>query len=192
MSLIYKGFGVTVCGLVLTACASTSNQLGNYQLNQGVTDIDSIPKTYTLQDFDLTLNQKVENSAYPDQKALEEMFIKKLNQELVVQNKLSQGDGMALDIDMAYKRIFEGEMLGFSKIYATNRCEYTATLSYEGKQIASFNDEPMTNTSIKDEQKSLLGNLKKMAEVYSFSGNQETEEKDINTCVQRIVERLPE
>lgn len=28
MSLIYKGFGVTVCGLVLTACASTSNQLG--------------------------------------------------------------------------------------------------------------------------------------------------------------------
>lgn len=187
-----KLFSVTVCTLVLSACASSpANKLGYYQLGKDVVNVDSIPKQYTLENFDLTLNQKVKNPAYPDKESLEEMFIKKLNQELISQNKLSQGNGMALDINMEYQRVFEGEMLGYSKIYAGNRCEYTATLSFNGKDIALFSDEAITRTSLIDEQKALFHNLKKIAEVVTFSGDQKSEERDIDICAQRIVERLP-
>lgn len=191
MSLMGKYFSVGACVLLLSACASApSNKIGYYQLSNDVVNVDGLPKKYKLENFELTLNQKANNPDYPDEQALKAMFVEKLNQELVSQNKLAQSNGMAVDISMQYQRIFEGEAFGYSKIYATNRCAYTATLSFNGKQVASFNDDA-TRASLIDEQKSLLQNLKKVAEMTTLSGDQESEERDINTCAQRIVERLP-
>lgn len=188
----FKAVSLTACVLALSACASSpTNKIGYYELSSDVVNADSLPKKYKLENFDLTLNQKVNNPDYPNEQILEKMFIQKLNQELVAQNKLSQGNGMDLDISMQYTRIFAGEAFGYSKAYGSNKCEYTATLSFNGKEIASLDDEPMMRTTIADEQKSLFQNLKKVAEITTLSGDQASEEKDIDTCAKRIVERLP-
>lgn len=190
--VMFKAVSLTACVLALSACASSpSNKIGYYELSSGVVNADSLPKKYKLENFDLTLNQKANNPDYPNEQTLEKMFIQKLNQELVAQNKLSQGNGMALDISMQYTRIFSGEAFGYTKAFAASKCAYIATLSLNGKEIASFNDEPMTQTTIMDEQKYVLQNLRKIAEITTFTGDKGSEERDIDTCAKRIVERLP-
>ena len=182
---------LAVC--IVSACASNkSNKLGHYYLSGEQANEQKITKKYRLTHFKLTLDDNSEAENYPKEQELNDTFIELLNSELRKQDKYSPSNGMEVSIVMDYHRIFVGGAFHASTAYGSNKCNYTSRLSVAGNEIALLSDEPMTRTSMNDDNKSFFKNLARIGSQLTMSGNREDEAKDIRTCAQRIVERLPE
>lgn len=174
--------------LFLVACSSNpakNSPFAPYGLVDDSYQAFSSEKKYKLGTVDFELLQRVENKKFPTQEGLKEIFSSKIVSQLKEQG-LYSADGIALDVDMSYRRVFSGEAFGFSKGFSQSECEYTNTLLIKDNVVARYS--PGKLLAIK---KGIFGGLMQIGKAVTATGGTKDEEGQIDIYVKGIVSDLP-
>jgi hypothetical protein len=144
-------------------------------------------KLYKLGRVNVDLYQVVVNHTFPDQDALSQLFIEKLNRQLVANNLLADGqsEALTLNLDVRYKRIFAGEAFGMNKGFGGSTFSYSADLLVNGASVATKNSAELRT------QFGLVGNLMNLGKMMTQSATTQDEERQIDVYVNEIVSALP-
>ena len=187
---MFKKIVLMSVSLFLVACSSNptkTSPFAPYGLVDDSYQEFSSEKKYKLGSVDFELLQRVENEKFPTREGLKEIFSSNIVAQLKEQNLYSD-DGITLDVDMSYRRVFSGEAFGFSKGFAQSECEYTNELLIEDNVVARHS--PGKLLAIKQGWFGFAG-LLQIGKTITATGGTKDEEGQIDIYVKRIVSDLP-
>ncbi len=170
--------GVVFTSFLIASCSSSPTKPnGPFHPYSSATVVQPYvgKKVYKLGTVDVILSKAVFNPKFPDQDALNQVFIEKLNRQLSESNLVgeSQSEALTLNVNIRYKRIFYGEAFGMNSSFAGSTFSYSSDLLVNGTSVGTFS-HPEVRVS-------------KM----TLSGTPKDEERDIDTYVNKIVDDLP-
>lgn len=188
---MFRIFLVVMVVLGLAGCSSAPTKAPNpfvpYSLQDPAKSSFTGKKLYKLGTVKVALDQMRVNERFPDSQGLEQIFAAMLTDKLESAGYLAAADqdGIGLDVDIKYKRIYFGEAFGLSKGFASSTFSYTSDLTCERNICASYHSpEYVAN-------KGLAGNLLKIGKQLSMTGSPEDELSEIAIYVNEIMENIP-
>ena len=169
---------ILLVSVLLASCASTNN---DSLYNKGLIDDNT---SYFVNDIKVDLQQRCveENKGfYPDAKELSKIYTESFKNKFCSEKKCVNtvnNNTVKLNIKINQFRVMMGEGFACNKHFGSNRYDYvlTATKNINGVEKEIF-EETKTNLNV---NMGLFANLSKIFSQITFSGDRETEFKEVS------------
>lgn len=171
--------------ILLSACAGKSQMQTFMEAN---TDADT---KYFVQDPSVKLTDVCPSTGFMTESELISEFSKQIKTVVCNEKKCAENaksdNVIVIAPKIEYRKTFMGEGVSCNESYANSSTKYSFDLIKGGKVVYT---KPMSNELVP--QRSVFGNLGRIATQLSFSGGPENEKNDIGNHTNGIAERILE